>query len=244
MMKKKRVIVTDDEALARTALRLSLEEIDEIEIVAECADGYEALKAVQKLNPDLLFLDIQMPGLNGFDVMELLGKNAPPVIFVTAYDEYAVKAFEAHALDYLLKPVRVERLRQAIERVRELPEKETADILDSYRKTQPPLNRILIRSGNSVKIIPVEKIMYFEAQDDFVEVHTEQGSHLKYERLGRLEQLLDSRTFIRVHRSFILNILFLNKVEPYSKDSRLAYLKNGDVVQVSKNGYKKLRALL
>ncbi len=243
-MKKKRVIITDDEPLAREALKLSIDEIDEIEIVAECADGYEAVKAVQEQKPDLLFLDIQMPGLSGFDVLELLGENAPPVIFVTAYDEYAVKAFEAHALDYLLKPVRVERLRQAIDRVRELPENETADILDSYRKTQPPLTRILIRSGSSVKVIPVEEIMYFKAQDDFVEVHTEEGSHLKYERLGRLEQLLDSQTFIRIHRSFILNILFLDKVEPYSKDSRLAYLKNGDVVQVSKSGYKKLRDLL
>ena len=243
-MKKKRVIITDDEPLAREALKLNLNDLDEVEVVAECGDGYEAIKAVNELNPDLLFLDIQMPGLNGFDVLELLGENAPPVIFVTAYDEYAVQAFEAHALDYLLKPVRVERLRLAIDRVRELPEKETADILDSYRKTQPSLNRILIRSGSSVKVIPVEKIMYFEAQDDFVEVHTEQGSHLKYERLGRLEKLLDSRTFIRVHRSFLLNIDYLVKVEPYSKESRLAYLENGDVVQVSKNGYKKLSALL
>ena len=243
-MNKKRVIITDDEPLARTALKLSLEEIDGIEIIAECADGREALKAVRELKPDLLFLDIQMPGLNGFDVLEVLGKDAPPVIFVTAYDAYAVKAFEARALDYLLKPVRPERLRQALDRVRKRPARETEQALDLYRKTQPPPNRILIRSGSGVKIIPVDEILYFEAQDDFVEIHTEQGSHLKYERLGRLEQLLDKQMFIRVHRSFLLNLDYLVKMEPYSKESRLAYLKNGDVVPVSKSGYKKLRDLL
>lgn len=243
-MNKKRVIITDDEPLARTALKLSLEEIDGIEIIAECADGREALKAVRELKPDLLFLDIQMPGLNGFDVLEVLGKDAPPVIFVTAYDAYAVKAFEARALDYLLKPVRPERLRQALDRVRKRPARETEQVLDLYRKTQPPPNRILIRSGSGVKIIPVDEILYFEAQDDFVEIHTEQGSHLKYERLGRLEQLLDKQMFIRVHRSFLLNLDYLVKMEPYSKESRLAYLKNGDVVPVSKSGYKKLRDLL
>ncbi len=243
-MKKKRVIIVDDEPLAREALKLNLKDLEKVEVVAECSDGYEALKAVRERNPDLLFLDIQMPGLSGFDVLELLGENAPPVIFVTAYDEYAVKAFEAHALDYLLKPVRVERLRLAIERARELPPNETMEVLDLYRKTQPPLRRILIRTGSSVKVIPVEEIMYFEAQDDFVEVHTGQGSFLKYERLGRLEELLDGSAFIRVHRSFLLNLDYLEKMEPYSRDSRLAYLKNGNVVPVSKSGYKKLRALL
>ena len=243
-MKKKRVIIVDDEPLAREALKINLKDLDGVEVIAECGDGYEALKAVHELNPELLFLDIQVPGLSGFDVLELLGKNAPPVIFVTAYDEYAVKAFEAHALDYLLKPVRLERLRQAVNRVQNSSVHKTEEVLHSYRDAQPPLNRILIRSGSSVKVIPVDKIMYFEAQDDFVEVHTEQGSYLKYERLGRLEKLLDSKTFIRVHRSFLLNIDYLMKLEPYSKESRQAYLKNGNVVQVSKSGYKKLRDLL
>lgn len=243
-MKKKRTILVDDEPLALQALKLAFSEIPEVEVVAECANGYEAVKAVRELKPDLMFLDIQMPGLSGFDVLELLADEAPPTIFVTAYDEYAVKAFEAQAIDYLLKPVQRERLEQAIEHTRDFLPESADKVIDAYREIQAPLQRILIRTGSGVQVIPVDKITHFKAQDDFVEVHTEKESHLKYERLGRLEQLLDSHTFIRVHRSFILNVHYLKKIEPYSKDSRLGYLKNGKVVQISKNGYKKLLEVL
>jgi len=243
-MKKKRTILVDDEPLALQALKLTFNEIAEVEVVAECANGYEAVKAVQELNPDLLFLDIQMPGLNGFDVLELLAEKAPPTIFVTAYDEYAIKAFEAQAIDYLLKPVQRNRLEQAIKHARDFLPESAEKVIDAYREIQVPLQRILIRIGTGVQVIPVEQITHFEAQDDFVEVYTEKESHLKYERLGRLEQVLDSHTFIRVHRSFILNVSYLKKIEPYSQNSRLGYLKNGKVVQISKNGYKKLLEVL
>ena len=230
MDKKINAIIVDDEDLARESLKEALEKFDDIKIIKDCANGFEAVKTVHRLKPDLVFLDIRMPKLDGFDVVELLGKDTPFIIFVTSYDEYALRAFEAEALDYLLKPIKSERLQKAIERVRERFQIENSQpfetLINKHRNFQAPLSRILIRYGTEVFIIPVNDIIYFEAQDDYVKVYTyAQGkSYLKYERMSHLEKMLDSQYFCRIHRSYIININFLKKIEPYSKDSRLAIL--------------------
>ncbi len=239
-MKKKRIILVDDEPLALEGLNHLLKSKSDLEIVAQCKNGHEALEEIEKHQPDLLFLDIQMPGLSGFDVLELLADKAPPTIFVTAYDEYALKAFDAKAVDYLLKPVHPDRLDQALKQAFHYSRDNLNQAIETVQKHRGPLERILIRSGTGVQVVPSKEITYLEAQDDFVSIHTQKTSHLKYERLSRLEVLLDSDSFIRVHRSYILNINFLEKIEPYSRDSKLAYLKNGDAVPVSKSGYTKL----
>lgn len=242
-MIKKRIILVDDEPLALEGLSLLLQSREDLEVVAQCKNGYEALDAVEKHHPDLLFLDIQMPGLTGFDILELLEDKAPPTIFVTAYDEYALKAFDARAVDYLLKPVNPQRLDQALKQAFHSNWDNINKAIETVQVQRGPLERILIRTGTGIQIVVSKTITFIEAQDDFVSIHTENAEHLKFERLGRLEALLDSNTFVRVHRSYILNINFLERVEPFSKDSRLAYLKNGDTVPVSKSGYKKLRLM-
>lgn len=244
-----KAIIVDDEELARESLKKALGTIDDIEIVEECGNGFDAVKAVNRQKPDLLFLDIQMPKLDGFDVVELLGSDAPFIIFVTSYDEYALKAFEAEALDYILKPAKPERLQKAVARVREQLKlantpQQTVTLLDKHRHSTGPLSRVLIRSGSDVVIIPVEYIIYFEAQDDYVKVYTAEKAHLKTERMSRLEKMLDPQYFCRVHRSYILNIGFLKKIEPYTKDSRIAILSTGQRLPISRSGYNRLLELL
>ena len=244
-MKKKTAIIVDDEELARLSLKLALEEFDDIEILAECANGFEALKKVQEIGPQIIFLDIQMPKLNGFDVAELLGKDAPLIVFVTAYDEYALRAFEAHAVDYLLKPVNKERLAKTIEHINDFlfyrRRQELPGALNEYRRNHPPLQRILIYEQNRVHVIFTDSITYIQAQDDYVLIHTEQDSFLKYERLSRLEGLLDPQFFLRIHRSYILNLKYLQKIETFSKDSKVAVLRNGVQLPVSRSGYRRLK---
>jgi two-component system, LytTR family, response regulator len=250
-------IIVDDELLAQKSLLNALEGESDIQVLAQCGNGFEALQAVQKYQPHLLFLDIQMPRLDGFDVVELLGKDAPLIIFVTSYDEYALRAFEAEALDYILKPVQPQRLQKALQRVRqqlEIKEPENGEVAEEqgvemlvqkHRDSMSPLHRLLIRNGYDVVIIPVVDIVYIEAQDDYVKVFTGEGkSYLKSERMNRLEGILDSRTFCRIHRSYILNIDYLKKIEPYSKDSRIAILKGGQRLNISRSGYTKLMELL
>ena len=245
---KIRSLVVDDEPLARKALRDIVSKCDDIEIVGECSNGFEVVKQVGEKKPDLIFLDIQMPKLDGFDVVELLGDESPFIIFVTAYDEYALRAFETHALDYLMKPVRLERLEQALERVREqmrskIPQK-AGVFVQSHRNQLFPLSRILVRYGSDVFIIPVEDITHVKAEDDYVRIFTSERSYLKQERMNRLEQLLDSRSFCRIHRSFILNLNYLSKIEPFSKDSKVAILKNKESLPISRSGYDRLMKLL
>ncbi len=253
MSERMSVIIVDDEPLARESLRGALEEIGDIEIVRECSNGFEAVQAVHELKPDLVFLDIQMPRLDGFDVVELLGSDMPFIIFVTSYDEYALRAFDAEALDYILKPVKVERLRKAIDRVRRVREQVSVEdtrpfevLIDKHRDTLAPLSRVLIRSGTDVFILSVGDIIYFEAQDDYVKIYTnkEGRSYLKSERMGHLEKMLDSRNFCRIHRSYIINVSFLKKIEPYTKDSRLAILEGGQKLPISRSGYTRLMELL
>ncbi len=248
MKTKIRAIIVDDEALARASLREALGQFKDIEIIKECANGFEVIREVLQSKPDMIFLDIQMPRLAGFDVVELLGKEAPFIVFVTAYDEYALRAFEAEALDYLLKPVTVERLEKSIRRLREKlqtrvpPQME--QFIEHHLARSAPLTRILIRDGTDVHIIPVEDMIYCEAQEDYVRIYTKNRSYLKLERMSNLEKTLDPRHFCRIHRSYLLNIDCLAKIEPYSKDSRIAKLKDGKALPISRSGYNRLMELL
>lgn len=242
-----KTIIVDDEDLARGLVREYLAFHPEIDIVAECSNGFEAVKAATELNPDLMFLDIQMPKLNGFEVIELID-NPPAVIFVTAFDQYALKAFDVHAVDYLLKPYSKERfdaaLSRAVDHIGKRTGKETKQIAAAARPQDQVLERILIKEGSKVLVVPVEKIDYIEAQDDYVSFRVEGKSHLKMQRLAELEAALDNRRFVRIHRSYILNIDRLAKLELYAKDSRTAILKDGTQLAVSRTGYDKLKELL
>lgn len=239
-------VIVDDEALARSIVREYLEAHADVEIVAECADGFEAVRAVNDLKPDLLFLDVQMPKLDGFDVLELIGAEVP-VIFVTAYDEFAIRAFDVHAVDYLLKPVSPERLQTALDRVRER-ERSTvakpAEVRASARRPGELLERVVIRDGTQVHVVPVDRIDYIEAQDDYVAFRTSGKMLLKEQTMADVETSLDPRRFVRIHRSYVLNVERLARVELYAKDSRVAILTDGTKLPVSRAGYQRLQQLL
>ena len=240
-----KVVIVDDEDLARAIIREHLAGHPEVEIVAECSNGFEAVKAVSECRPDLIFLDIQMPKLDGFEVLELV-EPGPAVIFVTAYDQYALRAFQVHAVDYLLKPVSAERLAEALERVKAAQGEKSPveELVRDVRSRNKPLERILIRDGSKVHVIPAEKIDYFEAQDDYVCIKSGGKEHLKQETLANLEDLLDQGRFIRIHRSYILNIERLARLELYAKDSRIAILQDGTRLPVSRSGYARLKPML
>ena len=241
-----RVVVVDDEELARAILREWLASRPDLEIVAECANGFEAVKAAAELSPDLLMLDIQMPKLDGFDVLELVGDI--PVIFITAYDSYAVRAFDVHAVDYLLKPFSEERLAEALDRARgRIRSREAPPVkalLEAARPHRSPLRRILIRDRAEVHVIPVEKIDYLESQDDYVAIKSAGRSYLKEQPLGELETLLEPAAFVRIHRRYILNLSRLAKIDMGLSDSRIAVLTDGTELPISKSGYARLRELL
>jgi len=240
-------VVVDDETLAREVLREHIASHPDLSIVAECSNGFDAVKAITELKPDLVFLDIQMPKLNGFEVLELIDHD-PTVIFVTAYDQYALKAFEVHAVDYLLKPFSKDRFEEAIAHAKKNLERGSSEaiqkIVATVRANDQPLERMLIREGSKVYVIPVEKIDYVEAQDDYISVRAEGKNHLKQHRLSNLEKSLDPARFVRIHRKYILNVDRLARIELYAKDSRVAILKDGTQLQVSRAGYDKLKKLL
>ena len=243
---KIRAVIVDDEDLARQMLREFLSAHAEIEIVAECANGFEAVKAVTELKPDLLFLDIQMPKLDGFEVLELIGTEMA-IVFVTAYDEYAIRAFDIHAVDYLLKPFGAERFEIALQRVKKrlggkLPA--PTELSSSARPPAQYAERIVVRDGTRVHIIPVAKLDYAEAQDDYVGLHAEGKTHLKQQTISSLETVLDPAQFIRIHRSCIVNLEKVTRIEPYSKDNHVVVLTNGTQLPVSRSGYARLRGLL
>jgi two-component system LytT family response regulator len=242
-----RIAIVDDEELARRILRELLARHPDVEIVAECANGFEAVKAAAELTPDLLLLDIQMPKLDGFDVLELVGTEIP-VIFVTAYDSYAIRAFEVHAVDYLLKPFGAERLAEALgrarDRIRSRERPPVRDLLAAARADRAPLERVLIRDRADVHVIPVHKIDYVESQDDYVAVKTGGHSYLKEQTLAELEALLDPRAFVRIHRRYVLNLERLAKIELAVTDSRIAILTDGTELPISRAGYARLRELL
>jgi len=245
-----RAMIVDDEDLARRIVREFLTSVPDVEVVAECANGFEAVKLAGELKPDLIFLDVQMPKLDGFEVLELI-ENGPAVIFTTAYDSYAMKAFDAHAVDYLLKPFSADRFRVALDRARErvrhhgaAPVPPAAELAAAARAPNQFAERIVVKDGAKVTIIPVEKLDYVEAQDDYIALHSQKKSYLKQQTISSLEGMLDPSQFVRIHRSCIVNIERIARIEPYTKDSRVAILHDSTRLPVSRAGYTRLSALL
>ncbi len=244
-----RALIVDDEPLARGLLAEQLAEIGGVEVVGEAANGFDAVRRCEELAPDLVFLDIQMPKLSGFEVLELLGATAPAVIFVTAYDEYALKAFEVHAVDYLLKPVEPERLAAALERARRrLGAAESGPdpgrLAAAARPPGRPLERVLVREEGRIHVLGAERIDFVEARDDYVVLATGGQRLKKQQTLSELEAQLDPGRFVRIHRSYLLNLERLARLESYGKDSWLAFLADGTRLPVSRSGYARLKALL
>lgn len=238
-------LIIDDEPLARSILREYLSGHPHISVVQECADGFEGVKAIMQYHPDLLFLDIQMPKINGFEMLELVDP-VPAVIFTTAYDEYAIRAFETHAVDYLLKPFSRERFNKAIQKLQPQAglQPPTAPLLETAGLSPAQTQRIVVKLAGRIKIIPVQEVVYLEAADDFVKIHTADGALLKNKTMSHFERVLDPQQFVRIHRSYILNIQQTGRLEQQEKDSYAAVLKSGVVLPVSKAGYIKLKAVL
>jgi two-component system, LytTR family, response regulator len=241
-----KTILIDDEPLSREIVKSYLRKFPVIEVVDECNDGFEGVKSIQQHQPELVFLDIQMPKINGFEMLELI-HPMPPVIFITAFDDYALKAFEANAIDYLLKPVSEDRFQKAMQKFLEKSSgmtSKTAELLDTMAQSPSQNNRIVVKTGNKVKIIPVHDIQYLEADDDFVKIFTAEGSFLKNKTLSFYEQTLDPQQFVRVHRSYLIHIGQITKIEPYQKETHMAVLRNGQQIPISKTGYGKLKLIL
>jgi two-component system LytT family response regulator len=246
-----RTVLVDDEAPARALLREYLAAHPEIDVVAECANGFEAVKRIGELAPDLVFLDVQMPKLDGFEVLELVAPG-PAVVFCTAYDEFALRAFEVHAVDYLLKPFGRERLAEALARVHErrgaAPAPASAPggvapaaLAAAARAPGKAAERLIVRDGSEIHVIPVADVDLLEAQDDYVAIHAKGRTWLKQQPLSELVETLDPARFVRVHRSYAVNLERIARIEPYAKDSRIAVLKDGREVPVSRGGYQRLR---
>jgi two-component system LytT family response regulator len=240
-----RTILIDDEALARDIVKHYLQAFADIEIVAECSDGFEGLKAIAQHQPDLIFLDIQMPKISGFEMLELV-ENRPAVIFTTAFDEYAIKAFEVNAVDYLLKPIEQIRFEQAMKK---LPAKlakgdDSRELLETASLSPAQNNRVVVKNAGVIKIIPIEHINYLEADDDYVKLNSIDGVFLKNKTMSFFEQTLDAAQFIRIHRSYIINLAQVTKIELKEKESYVVLLKTGIWLPVSKTGYVKLKAAL
>ncbi|MDR2697543.1 MAG: response regulator [Holophagales bacterium] len=241
-------VVVDDEDLARAVVKEYTAAYPEIKLLAECANGFDAVKTVNELKPDLLFLDIQMPKLDGFEVLELLDPQ-PVVIFITAYDQHALRAFEVHAVDYLLKPFSQERFKEAVSRVkarlgRERTSKIRAAELGNTAKSDWPLDRIVVKDGSKVSLIPLADLDYIQAQDDYVLLKTPEKGHLKQQTLTSLEQRLDPGRFLRIHRSFIIQLDRLIRLEQTETESWIAVLKCGARLPVSKSGYARLKDII
>jgi two-component system LytT family response regulator len=271
-----KAIIIDDEPLARMIVQEYLQSHSNITVLQECNDGFEGIKAIQQHHPDLIFLDIQMPKINGFEMLELVD-NPPDVIFTTAFDEYAIRAFEAHAVDYLLKPFSKDRFDKAVRKwldryadhqaalaaggqdaspVSASPASTAAGtptasdttsqqaLLDTAAASPAQQQRIVVKTAGKIKIIPLEDIHYLEASDDYVKIHTHNGAFLKNRTMGYFEQVLDPNRFVRTHRSYIINVQQVTRIDPYEKDSHLCILSSGAQVPVSKSGYVKLKAVL
>lgn len=243
-----KTIIIDDEPLARNIVKEYLQDHDQFEVIEECGDGFEGVKAIMQCQPDLVFLDIQMPKINGFEMLELI-EQPPSVIFTTAFDEYAIRAFEAHAVDYLLKPFSKERFDRALQKwlAQGSGNAGTAfapALLDEAAQTPLQHSRIVVKTNGKIKIIPVHEVQYLEAADDYVKIHTVSGTHLKNKTMQYFEQMLDARQFVRTHRSYIVNIQEITRLEPYEKDNHIAILHTGLKVPVSKTGYLKLKQVL
>jgi two-component system LytT family response regulator len=243
----KKALIIDDEPLARMVVQEYLQHFKNIEVMQECNDGFEGIKAIMQHQPDLIFLDVQMPKINGFEMLELVDK-APAVIFTTAFDEYAIKAFETHAVDYLLKPFSKDRFEKAVEKfLSQTPvqlEKQTEELLETAAQSPAQHDRIVVKTGTKVKIIPIQDVQYLSADDDYVSVHTHEGSFLKNKTMSFFEKALDENQFVRVHRSYIVKVQEITRIDPYEKDSHVAILRSGAKVPVSKAGYARLKQVL
>ena len=244
---KLRAVMADDEELARRILREYLEAEPDIEIAAECANGFEAVKAIHELKPDVVFLDVQMPKLDGFEVLELID-NGPAVVFVTAFDQYAMRAFEAAAVDYLLKPFSAERFRATLDRVRSRKRADVPcvprDLKQAARAPGEYLGRVVVKDGPRVHVIPVGKLDYAEAQDDYVGLRCEGKTWLKQQTISNLEAGLDPRRFVRLHRSFVVNVERISRIEANTKDTWIAVLADGSRIPVSRAGYVRFREIV
>lgn len=240
-------IVIDDEPLARSIVLEYLKPYSEIEVVQECNDGFEGMKAINEHKPELIFLDIQMPKVSGFEMLEILDEP-PAVIFTTAFDEYALKAFDASAVDYLLKPFGKDRFDRALQKwlqTREINATRVVENMAAQGMYQPEeFERVVVKHGNNIRIIPVPDIQYFEAYDDYVKIHVDDGYFLKKKTMNYFESVLDPARFVRAHRSFIVQVQQITRIEPYEKDGHIALLKTGAKVPLSKTGYQRLKAVL
>lgn len=238
-------VLIDDEPLSREIVREYLRPYKEIEIVAECGDGFEGMKAITQWNPGLLFLDIQMPKISGFELLELIDEP-PPVIFTTAFDEYAIRAFEANAIDYLLKPFSRERFDKAMEKwmLRKASGTLPGKLPENFYAPAARQNRVVVKSEGRIKIIPVQSIHYLEASGDYVKIRAAEGSFMKNRTMHFFEELLDVQHFIRIHRSYIVNLNQVTRIDPYEKDTHLAVLTSGIQLPVSKSGYNRLKEAL
>jgi two-component system, LytTR family, response regulator len=245
-MEKIKIIIIDDEAPAREIIKHYLKEVDSVEVIAECSDGFSGLKSVSLMKPDLVFLDIQMPRLTGIEMVEVLTEK-PEIIFTTAYDQFALRAFELNAVDYLMKPYPKRRfldaVNKAIEKIRsgkgnKVPANE---LLSKKPEISSPVNRIVVRKGNSLNLIPVEQIRYVEAQDDYVMIYHTLGKALKQQTMKFYEENLPKDDFVRIHRSYIVKVEEIKRIEPYGKDNHIAILHSDDKLPVSRAGYKHLK---
>lgn len=240
-------VIIDDEPLARLIVKEYLQNYPEIEMVQECNDGFEGVKAIMQHQPELIFLDIQMPKINGFEMLELI-ETPPAVIFTTAFDEFAMKAFDNNAVDYLLKPFSQERFDKAFEKWktnRNNPPENTAEkVVENRERSADENSRVVVKTHNQIRIIPVQDIIYLEAYDDYVKMHTTEGMFLKKRTMASFEQCLDSKDFVRVHRSYMIKLDQLTRIEQPEKDTHVALLKSGAKVPLSKTGYSKLKGVL
>jgi two-component system LytT family response regulator len=236
-----KVIIIDDEPLARSIVKEYLQYYTDVELIAECNDGFEGIKAIQQSQPDLIFLDIQMPRINGFEMLELI-EDPPGVIFTTAFDEFAIKAFESNAVDYLLKPFSKDRFEKAIQKYRQHQSTQpNNNIIETAAQSPLQQNRVVVKDGSRIKIIPVNQIHYLEAADDYIKIVTAEGTFLKKRTMNFFEQSLSIYHFVRVHRSYIVNTQLITRIDAYEKDSHLLLLTTGAKIPVSKAGYVKLK---
>ncbi|MEO6406247.1 MAG: LytTR family DNA-binding domain-containing protein [Ferruginibacter sp.] len=243
-----KAIIIDDEPLARMIVKEFLESYDQVNLIQECNDGFEGIKAIMQHKPDLIFLDIQMPKINGFEMLELV-EEKPAVIFTTAFDEYAIQAFETHAVDYLLKPFSQKRFDKAMEKYLDSANVTQADnvtekMLQSATNLPSQSERIVVKTAGKIRIIPVAEIHYLEAADDYVKIHTIEGNFLKNKTMSFFEKTLPEHLFVRTHRSYMINVQEITRIDPYEKESHLAILRSGARIPVSKNGFIKLRRVL
>ena len=238
-----KAIIIDDEPLARMMVKEYLQSYPNITVAEECNDGFEGIKAIQQHQPDLIFLDIQMPKINGFEMLELID-NPPQVIFTTAFEEYAIKAFDAHAADYLLKPFSKERFDKAMQKLQQQRVNAVPAIVETAMQSTVPNNRIVVKDNGKIKIIPLAQVQWLEAADDYVKIITAEGSFLKKKTMQHFENSLSPQEFIRVHRSYIVNAALITRIDLHEKDSHLALLTTGARLPVSKAGYTKLKEVL